>query len=249
MKVVILAAGKGSRIENYTGVHSKCLITFKGKPIILYAIDYLSRFEFFNEFIIVVGHDADNIIRYIGNTINGKKITYIKQKVLNGIIGAIEVVKEEIGNDNFYMQLGDEVFVNQHIENGYNTFTRNNLDCLFGVVHVEDKSQVKNCYSVEYNDNKIINFVEKPKEVFNNICGTGSVFFESKVLNWLSEVEYNKNGSRDMVTLFDLILQKTGKIKSYNTAEQYVNVNSEKDLRFLNEIEKLSGKSPVSQDI
>ncbi len=237
MKAVILAAGKGSRMKMDTRAHSKCMICLEGKPILLRSVEYLASFAFFDEVIIVVGHDAKYIIQEVGYSCNGKDITYVLQETLNGIIGAMEVVKEAVGLNNFYIQLGDEVFLGQDIVSGYEVFNKEHLDSLFGVVYLEEKERVRNCYTIEYDTmNRPLEFVEKPKVPFNNICGTGSIFFRNKVFGYLDELTCNEKGNRDLVMLLTLILHKTGKIDSYVAAKQYVNINSQSDLEYLTKV-------------
>ncbi len=59
MKYVILAAGRGSRLNELTKENPKCLLKYKDKPIIYHFLDHLSEND---EIIIVVGYLKDKIV-------------------------------------------------------------------------------------------------------------------------------------------------------------------------------------------
>ena len=60
MKVVLLAAGIGQRLQPITDHIPKPMIKIAGKPILEYILEDLLNFGF-NDFCIVVGHEANQI--------------------------------------------------------------------------------------------------------------------------------------------------------------------------------------------
>lgn len=77
MQAMILAAGFGKRLRPLTDTMPKALVPVGGKPLIVNALDCLSRFEF-SEVIIVVGHRKGDIMNAIGHEYKGIKITYVE---------------------------------------------------------------------------------------------------------------------------------------------------------------------------
>jgi choline kinase len=67
MKAVILAAGRGTRIEPVTHGMPKCLLDFGGRTILDYQIDGL-RAAGVSRIGIVVGHRGHRIVEHIGRT-------------------------------------------------------------------------------------------------------------------------------------------------------------------------------------
>ena len=67
MDVIILAGGKGSRMDDDL---PKALVHAKGKPIISRQLDYLSRFDIVGRFIIALGHKADIVVDYVRKPVN-----------------------------------------------------------------------------------------------------------------------------------------------------------------------------------
>lgn len=67
MKAIILAAGRGTRIENVTGGRPKCLIEFGGRAILDYQIEGLWAAGV-SEIGIVIGHKGELIVDHVERT-------------------------------------------------------------------------------------------------------------------------------------------------------------------------------------
>ena len=72
MKLIILASGRGSRLNNITKKIPKCLVKVNKKSILSYLTN---SFRLFNETIIITGYKS-NMIK---NTVK-KKVTFIRNK-------------------------------------------------------------------------------------------------------------------------------------------------------------------------
>lgn len=75
-RAVILAAGKGNRIQHLTVDIPKCLIEVNGKSLIEQALHALSL-NYVNEAVIVVGYKSSLIRERLGNSFEGIKIIYV----------------------------------------------------------------------------------------------------------------------------------------------------------------------------
>jgi len=63
MKAIILAAGRGKRMQNYTRLNPKCLIEFKSKPLIEWQIDALKALDI-QDIGIVSGYRRESLKKY-----------------------------------------------------------------------------------------------------------------------------------------------------------------------------------------
>ena len=68
MKIVILCAGIGSRLEHMTKDLPKCLVKIKNKRLIDYQLDSISSLEI-NEIIVVTGYLSNMVREYLSNRI------------------------------------------------------------------------------------------------------------------------------------------------------------------------------------
>ena len=64
MRAVLLAAGRGTRLENYAGGVPKCLIDVGGRPLIVHTVEALLRHGV-QEIAVVVGYLADWVIKQL----------------------------------------------------------------------------------------------------------------------------------------------------------------------------------------
>ena len=231
MKGVVLAAGQGSRINEVTKGGSKCLLKVGEMSIVSQNVARLCELEEITECIVVVGYNADGLMKDIGEECNNKHITYCVQKEQKGLINALEAAINVIGNDDFFMVLGDEYLINDNYAEALRIFYNKKYDCLIGIIKAENSEEVKKTYTFKFdNKGKMYSFVEKPAFPFNDFKGTGNVIFKNHVLGLLNDVPVNsKRGEKELVDLFNLMLEKKQDIASFIVAEKYFNVNTADD--------------------
>ena len=93
MDVIILAAGKGSRMEVNL---PKSLVVIRGKPIISHRLDYLLKFKEINKIIIETCYKQEEIINYIKSNYNSPKIVFSTEDELTGPYGTAGGVKNAL---------------------------------------------------------------------------------------------------------------------------------------------------------
>ena len=82
MKAVILAAGRGTRLNQITENTPKPLIKINEKTLLEYKLEILPREV--DEVVIIIGYKKEKIIDLLGDKYDNKKITYVEQKKLLG---------------------------------------------------------------------------------------------------------------------------------------------------------------------
>lgn len=107
MQLVILAAGKGTRMYPLTKTVPKPMIPLLGKPKLEYTLETLP--EEIDEIIFVVNYLADQIKSHFGDEFGGRKIKYVLQEELNGTGGAIHACKDML-RENFLVMMGDDLY-------------------------------------------------------------------------------------------------------------------------------------------
>ncbi|MDO8514645.1 MAG: nucleotidyltransferase family protein [bacterium] len=113
MQAVILAAGRGTRMEELTHSVPKPMLDVEGKPLLEYKFEALP--DEVNEVIIIVGHLGGVIQRHFGSSYINKKILYVEQKELNGTAGALWCAKDVL-KDRFLVMMGDDIYAKSDIE-------------------------------------------------------------------------------------------------------------------------------------
>ena len=110
MKVVLMAGGRGTRISKLFPDIPKPLIPIQGIPVLEREIISL-RDQGFTDIILTVSHMAGKIMHHFGN---GRKyrthIDYFVEKEPLGNAGALFMLKEKLGDEDFLLLNADAVF-------------------------------------------------------------------------------------------------------------------------------------------
>ena len=104
MKLVILAAGKGSRMGTLGEATPKPILKYKGKNLIQHKLEQLP--ENIDEIIIVIGHLGEQIVETIGSEYNGIPVTYVWQKELLGTGHSLWTAKEYLKDSRVFEVFG-----------------------------------------------------------------------------------------------------------------------------------------------
>ena len=198
MKVVILAGGFGSRLSEETGLKPKPMIEIGDKPILWHIMKTYSSYGF-NEFIILLGYKgyvikeffsnyflhqsdvtidlANNNMKVHQNQSEPWKVTLLDTG-LNTMTGG-RVKQAHIGNDDFLLTYGDglsDVDISALVDfhKGHNkniTMTAVQPAGRYGALDIRE-------------DNSIVSFNEKPKDVGAWING-GFFVCRSKVFEYI----------------------------------------------------------------
>lgn len=111
MQAVILAAGMGKRLGNLTKNGTKCLVKVNGKALIEYAIESLLAANI-EKIIIVVGHEAEGLIKYINNIFPVVNIEYVTNPVFDKTnnIYSLWLAREYFRQDDTILLESDVIF-------------------------------------------------------------------------------------------------------------------------------------------
>ena len=106
MKAVIMAGGRGTRIQSVASDIPKPMIPVLGKPVLQYQIENLKRCGF-DDIILVTGYLCDPIIEYFGDGRSfGVNISYFNEERPMGTAGALHYLKDRLKED-FLLLMGD----------------------------------------------------------------------------------------------------------------------------------------------
>ena len=185
MKVFILAGGFGTRLGDLTKNLPKPLVDVNGKPIIEWVILNLKKYNL-NDITISTHYLPEKIMNYFGDGSDlGVKISYLFEEEPLGTGGAIKKFSENIEDEKFIAINGDNLadFNWDKIIEDYND-SENKV--LLTLNKVKDVSQFG---VAEILDNKIINFIEKPKpeEAPSDLINSGAYILDKELLKMLPD--------------------------------------------------------------
>ncbi len=232
MKAMILAAGRGTRVQPLTYEMPKPMIPILGKPVMEYLVEDLSRHGV-TEIMVNVSHLPEQVERYFGDGRRwGVRIGYsFEGHIENG-----EIVAEPLGSagglrriqdfsgffdDTFVVVCGDALIdldittvVRRHWQKGAAASI---------CVHEIPKQQVPN-YGVVVcdEDSRILSFQEKPSiaEARSNLVNTGIYVFEPEILNLIPPGKNYDIGSE----LFPLIVREGLPFYAINESFNWIDI-------------------------
>jgi len=237
MKALILAGGRGKRLGEITNSTNKCMLELNGKPVLEYNLDRASELDV-KEIIVVVGYRAEDIINRYGTRYRGKRIKYVMQWEQKGLVHAIECAKNAIGNDDFFLLLGDEVLINSKHKEMLEKFKNEDLFGICGVCIAKDRNKISRTYTVIVDkEGRVFRLIEKPKKALNDFQGTGHCIFRNEILSYIDRTPIHpERGEKELPDLIQCAVDDGHIIKIFPICDEYTNINTEEDLKEAEEI-------------
>ena len=112
MQAIILAAGMGRRLGEYTKDNTKCMLPVNGVRLIDRTLNQLAKLQL-NRVVIVVGYKRQNLIDYIGNRYEGQlNIEYVENPIYNKTnnIYSLALAKDKLQEDDTLLIESDLIF-------------------------------------------------------------------------------------------------------------------------------------------
>lgn len=173
--VVIMAGGKGTRLEPFTRILPKPLIPIGDKPIIELIIDIFHEYGI-SDFFISVNHKSRMIKAYFEEINPEYSITYLEEKTPSGTAGSLSLIPKKI--DQELIITNCDIIIREDISKILEYHRVNNLDMtLVGAIRH---------YNIPYGVCKIENggalteIVEKPE--YDCIVNTGMYIINGSLL-------------------------------------------------------------------
>lgn len=112
MQAIILAAGMGRRLGEYTKDNTKCMLSINGEKLIDRTLTILSNLNV-TKVIIVIGYKGENLKNYIGNRYRGLlDIEYVNNPIYDKTnnIYSLSLAKEEMIKDDTLLFESDIIY-------------------------------------------------------------------------------------------------------------------------------------------
>jgi dTDP-glucose pyrophosphorylase len=232
VKALILAAGRGRRLQPRSDERNKCMLRLFGRPLIEYSLENAVRAGA-TEIVAVVSYRAEQIINAYGIEHGGVRVQYVLQEDPKGLVHAIECSQEAIGGEDFMLFLADEILWAPRHAEMVRKFEEDRLTVICGVVKETDPDEIRKTYAVieDDRDQRIYRLIEKPRNPPNQIRGTGNCIFRSRIFDYVPLVPINQNRQeRELPDLIQCAIDDGLAVKSFDIGDGYVNINTPEDI-------------------
>ena len=111
MQAIILAAGMGKRLGEYTKSNTKCMVPVNGVRLIDRLLGQLSKLNL-HRVVIVIGYEGQQLMDYIGDNYSGLKVEYINNPIYDKTnnIYSLALAKEQMIEDDTLLLESDLIF-------------------------------------------------------------------------------------------------------------------------------------------
>lgn len=228
MKAVIVAGGRGQRLQPLTNHIAKPMITIAGKPILEHLINLLKKHKI-TDLIVCVGYLSESITSYFGNGSQfGVKIKYLYEvpgKPL-GTAGAVWAASGEL-KDDFIVAYAD-IIRDLNISRMIRSHRKNKPMATINIYKEYDNSPRSR---VVFDRKKQIKyFIEHPKGKNENekfVYSNGSFF----ILNPNVFTQINHKIPLDFgLDVFPSLLEKGNTLIAYPSSGYFIDIGTPKNL-------------------
>jgi len=217
MRAIILAGGKGTRLQPYTTVLPKPLMPIGDIPIMEIVIRQL-RYYGFKKITLTVGHQAALIETFFGD---GKKlgvdVDYSREKTPLGTAGPLSLIDDL--NETFLMMNGDlltnldyrEMFRFHRNANAFVTLAlyQKRVKINLGVISADERGFIKH-------------YIEKPTMKYE--VSTGIYVFQPQVQNYIP-----KGKKLDLPNLVKSLIKNNKKVIGYRFKGYWLDIGRYED--------------------
>ncbi len=180
---VILAAGKGTRIQPLSEHLPKPLLPILDKPLLVWQIEEMRGLGI-RDIVIVIGHLGHHVVKALGKGNElGVNITYVEQVEMLGIAHAVAQLTPYIDRP-FLLFLGDIFFETDDLSTMVKLFEPENVGGVLAVKRESDVAAIRKNFTVTLDERGFVErVIEKPLNPTTDLKGCGLYLFDNSIFD------------------------------------------------------------------
>lgn len=204
MKGIILAGGRGSRLDPLTEITNKHLLPVGKEPMIWHPVKQLVGSGIKEIMVVTSTHHMGDVVNSLGS---GRRFdcefTYRVQEEAGGIAHALALAESFAANEKIIVLLGDNIFeysIKPHVfafheqRNGARVLLKEVGDPeRFGVAALDEKH--------------VIEIEEKPKNPKSNFAVVGCYMYDNKVFDIIRDTHPSARGELEITTVNNVYIK------------------------------------------
>jgi len=227
-KVLISAAGRGTRMLDLAKDKPKHLIEANGKPFLYYLLSNLKEAGF-KDIVMVVGYKKEFMEEFLGKYKDEFNIKIVNQFDLlgeekYGTACPIECVKDILSGESFLSVYGDNLYSVEDLR-------RFNIDDEYSYVAGLPHESPQNYGVLQVDDYGMLRqVIEKPKEYVGNLINTGLYKFTPEVFAYLDKIDISPRGEYELTDIINLLAAQ-GKVKALDLKGVWLDFGKPDDVK------------------
>ncbi len=204
LKGIILAGGKGLRLERNTTVTNKHLVRVGRYPMIEYPLATLRKMGITDITIVTGTEHVGAITSYLTAAYPKIDFTYKVQKDAGGIAQALALAENVVQGNKMAVILGDNVF-----EDNFSSYAKQFIDGVSGSMFFVKAVPDPYRFGVaETSDGNIISIEEKPKNPKSNFAVTGLYFYDPTVFDKIKLLTPSARGEYEITDVNNMYVKE-----------------------------------------
>lgn len=205
MKGIILAGGRGVRLNPLTEITNKHLLPVGKEPMIWHPVKQLVSSNITEIMVITSTHHMGDIVNSLGS---GKRFgcdfTYKVQEEAGGIAHALSLCEQFANREKIVVLLGDNIF-EYSIKSYVQAFLEQDSGARVLLKEVDDPRQ----FGVAALDEKhVIAIEEKPALPKSNYVVVGCYMYDNQIFDLIRKIEPSLRGELEITSVNNLYIQQ-----------------------------------------
>ncbi len=222
MKAVVLAAGKGTRMEPLTSDCPKVMLPVANKPILEHIVDAAVEAGV-DGFVFITGYMEEQIREYFGD---GKArdvtIDYVHQKEQLGTADAIGCARGHVG-DTFLVLNGDMLVGADDLK----ALAARKEEAVICVKEVENPSDFG---VLETEGEKVVRVLEKPKNPPTNLANAGIYLFRESIFEYIDRTQLSERRELEITDSIQMLIDSGAPVGYMPLASEWIDIGYPWDL-------------------
>lgn len=232
---VILAAGKGSRIQPFSASTPKPLLPILDRPLLAWQLETMRALGI-EDVVVLVGHLGHHVVQTLGDGSRfGVRLRYAEQEQALGIAHALGRLEPFVDRP-FLLFLGDIFFETANLAQMLRLFERDGVDGVLAVKEEADPAAIRRNFTVEEDERGFVRrVIEKPRNPRTRRKGCGLYLFDPAIFDAVRRTP--RTALRDEYELTDSIqifIEYGYGVVAAPVIERDLNLSEPKDLLALN---------------
>jgi NDP-sugar pyrophosphorylase family protein len=182
MRAIILAGGRGTRLDPLTRNDPKPLVPVFDRPLLFHQLDWL-RDNGFTDIVVSVGYLGQRILDALNSPVPGLRLTVVREENPLGTAGAVALALDQVPSREPVLVIPGDALSNVDLESFFLAFSRQPEPMALLVHHVPDPRG----FGVVWADDqgRVRQFVEKPATLqWGSLVNTGIYALRPDLLRW-----------------------------------------------------------------
>lgn len=232
MKVVILAAGRGTRMGELTKTTPKPLVKVAGATAIEHVIRQVRTRANLAEFIVVTGYLGEKVRDHLGTSGPlGSTISYVHQEVQSGTGSALLLTEELVGANDVLLCFADIMTDSVNYALLRDTFYRDECNVTAGLWRVHDPWKAAAVYMDEQRN--ILRIIEKPAKGTSTTewAHAGMYCFGPEVFEYLKKVQPSPRGEYEVVDAVSAMIKDQKRVRGVPLVSYWKDLATPEDIK------------------